>query len=344
MISINICRISADRTKLEFNVETLSNYRFVNLYVWSYTDNDIWTISEDTIDLGSNFDNINNKEIKQLNLEDINLDSNTSLRHWYRFEDQDESFAVDEVNAYTMNIFGNPVYEYDSPINLKFLVTEYLKTVDVELDVLSYIKYEGIDDGVYADRMLVFAEHIYGNLEQDFVLKNTEKGPIVVSNYQEAKNFINAGNILNKIQEIDYAFNYRNFIDNVYFKPLWNEIMPGFPLFLNAKNENIKNIIAKEIQEFYRSKGTFHTFSQLFKLIYNVDLVIGDDIYSDNNYQYTIETKMYLSQDLRDFIEKICHPVGYKMNLIDEDVDEIVIGTTSSGETIVTSTGRECLV
>lgn len=77
MISINICRISADRTKLEFNVETLSNYRFVNLYVWSYTDDDIWTISEDTIDLGSNFDNINNKEIKQLNLEDINLDSNT---------------------------------------------------------------------------------------------------------------------------------------------------------------------------------------------------------------------------------------------------------------------------
>jgi hypothetical protein len=79
-------------------------------------------------------------------------------------------------------------------------------------------------------------------------------------------------------------------------------------------------------------------------LIYNVDLVIGDDIYSDNNYEYTIKTKMYLSQDLRDFIEKICHPVGYKMNLIDEDDDEIVIGTTSSGETIVTSTGRECLV
>lgn len=77
MISINICRITPDRKYIEFNVETLSNYKFKHLYVWQYNQNDIWVVSNSTIDLGSNFDRINNKEIKRLLLEDLNLNGSS---------------------------------------------------------------------------------------------------------------------------------------------------------------------------------------------------------------------------------------------------------------------------
>jgi hypothetical protein len=272
------------------------------------------------------------------------LSSNSSLQHWYRFEDRNESFAYDNINANNLNVFGNPIYEYDAPINLKFLITEYLKKIDIELDVLSYIKYEGVQDGTYAARMLVFAEHIYGNLERDFVLKNTANGPIVVSDYIEAKNFLNAGNFLSKIQEIDYAFNYKNFIDNVYFIPFWKEIMSDFPLFLHPKHEEIKNIITKQINTFYKSKGTFSAIVQLFKMLYNKDLVVDEDVYSIANFEYTVRTDLYLSSSVRDFIEKTCHPVGYKLNLISAEEGEFVIAVTNDNDIITTSSGRICIV
>ena len=75
MISINICRISSDRTKLEFNVETLSNYKFIHLYVWEYNESGIWVVTPSTMDLSSYLDKVNNKEIKSISLSDIPLDS-----------------------------------------------------------------------------------------------------------------------------------------------------------------------------------------------------------------------------------------------------------------------------
>jgi hypothetical protein len=71
MIIINICRISADRAYLEFNVETETNYKFDKLYIWSYKDVDIWNPTATTVDLSSYYDKINNKEIKQIPLADI---------------------------------------------------------------------------------------------------------------------------------------------------------------------------------------------------------------------------------------------------------------------------------
>lgn len=68
MITINICRITPDRKYLEFNVETLENYKFSHLYVWKYDEDNIWEITPTTTDLESLLDKINNKEIKQISL------------------------------------------------------------------------------------------------------------------------------------------------------------------------------------------------------------------------------------------------------------------------------------
>ena len=68
MITINLCRITPDRKYLEFNVETLSNYKFTHLYIWKYDKDNIWEITPTTTDLTSYLDKINNKEIKQLEL------------------------------------------------------------------------------------------------------------------------------------------------------------------------------------------------------------------------------------------------------------------------------------
>lgn len=73
MISINNCRVTPDRKYLEFNVETLSNYKFSHLYIWKYTDDNIWEITPSTTDLESLLDKINNKEVKQLSFNDNGL-------------------------------------------------------------------------------------------------------------------------------------------------------------------------------------------------------------------------------------------------------------------------------
>lgn len=73
MITINLCRITPDRQYLEFNVETLSNYKFSHVYVWKYNNDNIWEVSLDTIDLESLLDKVNNKEIKQISFNSNNL-------------------------------------------------------------------------------------------------------------------------------------------------------------------------------------------------------------------------------------------------------------------------------
>ena len=46
--------------------------------------------------------------------------------------------------------------------------------------------------------------------------------------------------------------------------------MSGFPLFLSTKHEDsIKNVIAKNIKDFYRAKGTEKSYNFLFQLLFN---------------------------------------------------------------------------
>lgn len=284
----------------------------------------------------------------------IDYTSNTNLQHWFRFEDQTPGIAQNTTNTTTtLNIFGNTSYEYDSSLNLKFIISEYLQTFDVELNVLGILKYEGVEDSIMSDRVIIFAEHLYGKLEKNIVIKQTENGPILISDFYEIKNCLYIINNLQKIQDIDYVFDYKNFISNVYFIDFWKEIMTGFPYFIHSKHEDsIKDVIAKNIQDFYKSKGTKNSFKLLFKILYNenflkttvedeglvtdtsitaedeglvtdTNITVEDEgsffeenFISVSGYEYTIKTERYYDSNAYDYINNLCHPVGYKFNLI----------------------------
>lgn len=86
MITINLNRISADKKYIEFNVETLSNYKFDKLYIWSYKDTNIWNPTVNTVDIGSYYDKINNKEIKRIPISEIfNLDLKGNSMYYLQF-------------------------------------------------------------------------------------------------------------------------------------------------------------------------------------------------------------------------------------------------------------------
>jgi hypothetical protein len=72
MIIINLLRVF--NGSLEVNIETDSNYKFKNLYIWSSSDSNVWTPSLTTVDLGSHLDKVSNKEIKNIPLNDITTD------------------------------------------------------------------------------------------------------------------------------------------------------------------------------------------------------------------------------------------------------------------------------
>jgi len=72
MIIINLLRVF--NGSLEINIETDSNYKFKNIYIWNSSDTDRWIPSETTIDLGSYLDKVNNKEIKNIPLNSVTND------------------------------------------------------------------------------------------------------------------------------------------------------------------------------------------------------------------------------------------------------------------------------
>jgi len=243
--------------------------------------------------------------------------SNTNLINYYRFEDSNTTVATNEINtSYNGNLYNNPLYEFDVPYNISALITEDRENYSLSVNVLSYIRYDGGEEGVMSNRLLVFAEHLYGKLETNVVIKSTPTNTIVISDFIEAKNPLNAINNIQNYQNIDYVFDYNNFVSNDYFQYLWKEIMFGFPLFLSPKHDEvIKSLLSKNIKELYKSKGTFKAIKKLFKLIYNEDLEIGTDIYSDNIYSYVVKTNNYGSSDVEEFMKNICHPVGYNLQL-----------------------------
>lgn len=77
MITVHILRISPDKKEIELNLETLSNYRFNNMYMWEYDDPNKFIVNESTINLGVLFAKENEKEILNINLADNNLKENT---------------------------------------------------------------------------------------------------------------------------------------------------------------------------------------------------------------------------------------------------------------------------
>lgn len=289
-------------------------------------------------------------------LQNINdYSSNNNLVHWFRFENIDnKDIALNAANTIAdAYIYGDPEFIYESPLNIKFLITEDTMTFNVKLNVMGILKYDNVEDNVLADRLLVFAEHIYGNLEKDILIKNTPNGPILISDFYEIKNPLNISNNLERYQDVDYIMDYNNFIKNIYFIEFWKERMYGFPYFIYSKHENsIKDIIVKNIQDFYKSKGTLNSFKLLFKILYNetyqaptfedewlisdesidvedeglitdgsIDVedegsVVQGDFISASGFEYTIRTKRYQDQDTLNYINTLCHPVGYKLNLI----------------------------
>lgn len=243
--------------------------------------------------------------------------SNSTLSNYYRFGDANTTVALNSINSNNNgSIYNEPEYISDVPYNISALISEALENYSFSVNILSYIRYGGGEEGIMSNRMMVFAEHLYGKIEKNLVIKTTPTNTILISDYTEVKNPLNVLNNIKNFQEIDYVFNYNNFVSNDYFQYLWKEIMYGFPHFLHpTHDESIKNIIGKNINDFYRSKGTPESMKLLFKMIYNEDLEVGTNIYSSNTFSYTIETNNYGSSDTLDYVKKLVHPVGYDLTL-----------------------------
>lgn len=246
-----------------------------------------------------------------------NYTSNSHITNVWLFETANTSVALNEVNpGNNGTLIHNPTYVFDIPINVKVLITEYEETLRLLINTLSYIPYSGGIEGVVSTRMLLFAEHIYGKLENDTVLVATPDNTIIIDSFIEAKNPLNVINNLDNYQDIDYSFNYNNFISNEYFQYMLKEIMVQFPLFLHpALDYSIKDIIAKNIKDFYESKGTLLSIKYLFKILFNEDLIEGTTLYSDAAYSYVIKTKYATSAETLDLVKKLVHPIGYNVTI-----------------------------
>lgn len=293
-----------------FNSRNFFNGTIDELGIWNkrLSDTENETIYNDgtCIDLQSDLDD--------------DYTSSSSLTNYFRFSyiEEDQTTLYNEISGGdNATLFNEPEFVFDVPYNIPALISESRENYTISLNVLSYKRIDGGVEGVMSNRMLVFVEHVYGKLKKDIVLKYTPTNTILISDFTEIKNPLDIINNIQNYQDIDFIFDYNNFISNDYFKFLWKEIMHGFPLFLYPKiDENMKSIIGKNIKEFYRTKGTYKAIKLLFKLLYNEDLEIGTHIYTDEPYTYTIKTNYAGSSDLQDFIKRVCHPVGYKLKLI----------------------------
>lgn len=251
-----------------------------------------------------------------LSINSGNYTSNTNLQNWWRFDTGNTSVALNSANvSRNGTLIHDPLPSPDTPFNLAVFITEHEETLRLSLNVLSYINYSGGLEGEMSNRMLLFAEHIYGKLENDTVIYSSPDNKIQIDSFTEAKTPLNVCGSLCKYQNIDTSFVYDNFISNEYFQHLMYEIQYGFPLFLHPKfDSTIKPLLGKTIKEFYRSKGTAKSIAYLFKILYNEDLDPVTDIYSDGPYSYVIKTRRASSVTL-EYVKKLVHPIGYNVTL-----------------------------
>ena len=132
MIIVNIARITPDNLYLEFNVETNSNYKFKNLYMWKSSDIDIWVPNTETVDLSDFLDKVNNKEIKRIPLSDISID--TDLIYYLQFiiEWNNTGIETEDVN-YSNIAVVNLSSIYDKKLELIKIINN---TQSVDRDIL----------------------------------------------------------------------------------------------------------------------------------------------------------------------------------------------------------------
>jgi hypothetical protein len=244
--------------------------------------------------------------------------SNNNIINYFRFEEANSNTAINLANtSNNLDLYHDPSFLFEVPSNLGAISTEQSISQSVLLNIISGIKYDIADDDVMANRALAFSEYDGGEIVLDGIIFETSNGAqILIDSYIETKNCLNIINNLSNYQEIDYNLSYKNFVFNEFFKNSWREIMHGFPLFLHAtQDQTIKHLIAKTINEFYASKGTYKAIRYLFLLLYNEDLVIGTDIYTDGAFTYVIKTRYARDKDVESYLKEIVHPVGFKYDL-----------------------------
>jgi predicted DNA-binding protein (MmcQ/YjbR family) len=249
-----------------------------------------------------------------------NYISSTDLTDFWRFETGNTSVALNSINtSHNADLYNLPKYLNDTPFNLGVVITEFDQLISgsyiynkyILLKILSSINYEGADEIEDSVKMKVFAEHISGKLSEDLTILSTANNIISIDTFQEMKNPLNAINNIANYQDIDFIYNYDNFIAGNYFQYLFAEYMHGIPLyFYTTIDKTIKDIIGKEIKQLYLGKGTIDSFKYLFKILYNENI----EIVEVDKYEYTIKTKKYASQETQDIVKNVLHPVGYKVN------------------------------
>jgi len=153
MISINLLRVF--NGSLEVNVETDSNYKFKNLYIWTSNDSSIWTPTLTTIDLGSNLDKVNNKEIKNIPLNSIVSD----ILYYIQFTiewDGTGSEIVDNIlysNASVADLstsYSKKVIAIKELYNPLFLNKEYLYNIYISENLMKMaLSLERFEDANY---------------------------------------------------------------------------------------------------------------------------------------------------------------------------------------------------
>ena len=221
-----------------------------------------------------------------------------------------------------------------------FLVqTEDMQEIPLEIKFISYIPFNNsVSEGIYGERLIVFAEYISGTLKENTIIYQMNNdymfiGSLVgynftvdahsgsyiyISSFIDVKSPINVINNLESSQEIDYVLDKKNVVYNPFYINAWKELMSGFPLSLNFEYDNsIKDIIVKQIKDFYKSKGSFKSFKYMFKILYNEDLTVGTDLYSDGLFSYVVKSDYASAQtELLTDIKRTIHPVGYNVSVI----------------------------
>lgn len=243
--------------------------------------------------------------------------SQANLINYWTFETANTTVAVNSINpGNNGTLIHSPVYYFDIPINIGALITEYEELSRLIINTISHTEYTGGTPGVPANRMLLFAEHLSGNIQNGITLVATPDNTITIDSFIEAKNPLNVINNIENFQDIDHTFDYNNFVTDEYFQYLVKEIMGQFPMSLHTKFDyDMKSIISKNIKDFYKSKGTLQSIVYLFKILFNEDLIIGTSLYSDGPFSYVIKSKIAAQPDIIEMIKKVAHPVGYNLTL-----------------------------
>lgn len=232
-----------------------------------------------------------------------------------------------ETEEHANNIFVTEDFTYDSAntsLGSCYLLTENQSLPPLVLNVISYLPYNNVSEGIFAPRLMVFCEYVSGIIETNTLVYTSNTGTnVFITDYIDVKSPLNIINNLQSSQEVDFVMNYNNNIYNSFYIDAWKELMFGFPLALHPIfDETIKDVIVKNVKDFYKTKGTFLSFKYMFNVLYNEDLTIGStansSIHSDGVHSYVIKSEFGSAQvELLNDIKRIVHPVGFNVTIIE---------------------------